>query len=57
LRNPISINKNVGALVHSCCPSYAGRVNRKIMVHAGLGIIQEMVFKKITKTERAGSMA
>jgi hypothetical protein len=36
--DPLSTNKNLDIVVHACHPSYAGSINRRIMVQAGQSI-------------------
>jgi hypothetical protein len=49
LQDPISTNKRLGMVVHSCCSSSAGSVNRRIMVQDGVGINARPFLKKISK--------
>jgi hypothetical protein len=52
VRDPISTNKKVGAVVFASHPSYAGSINR-IVVQAGLDINVRPYFKKM-KAKRVG---
>jgi hypothetical protein len=56
MRSPISTNKKLDVVVCTCHPSYAGNVNRRIMVQDAQGI-NARHYPKITKTKRAGDMA
>jgi hypothetical protein len=38
LRDPISTNKKLGVVACTCHPSYAGTINRRIMVQISQGI-------------------
>jgi hypothetical protein len=44
-KTPISINKKLGVVVHACYHSYAGSLNRKIIVQASLQQMQNLMEK------------
>jgi hypothetical protein len=45
---PISTNKKLGTVVHRCHISYTGSINRRTMVQASPGIMEDL-FKKYLK--------
>jgi hypothetical protein len=43
---PISINKKLGVVAHTCHPSYARNINRRVAVQASLGKNGKTLFEK-----------
>jgi hypothetical protein len=56
-KNSISTNKKQGIVLHTCHHCYAGSINRRTEVRAGLGISDKTLFKKYLKQKRTGRVA